>query len=295
MTNTKEKKTKAIGYIRVSTAKQDGDNQGLEKQAGKIRESCAAHGFELLAIHEDTGSAVGAVSDVGRFGLGDTIKAVLQEDAVLVVTDPSRLFRDAKRGKEIFERLKVKVFSVKHGRVLRSKELLAEFDAAEKVAENIALGTKRALSKKAAKGVTLGSPSSKQIANRASVRVRKLKSHDFVEQVAHVLESEPAFRTLTHSALADLLNRKGFVTSRGIPLTAVSVRRYRREAEKVIAEREELERELDLEPFDISSDDLPGADEAVAPSKSSPAAEPVDDDESGEEAMRRLPHFGMFS
>jgi DNA invertase Pin-like site-specific DNA recombinase len=291
MTKTKEKKTKAIGYIRVSTAKQDGDNQGLEKQAAKIQESCAANGFQLLAIHEDTGSAVG---DNARSGLDDTLDTTLQQGAILVVTDPSRLFRNAKRGKEIFDELNVSVFSVKHGRILRKKELLAEFDAAEKVAENIALGTKRALSKKAAEGVTLGSPSSKQIANRASVRVRKMKSHDFVEKIVDVLDSEPAFRTLTHSALADLLNRKGFVTSRGKPLTAVSVRRYRREAEKLIAERDELERDLEHEPFDISSDDLPGADEAVAPSKPSPVAEPVDDDESGEEAMKRLPNFGMF-
>lgn len=294
MTKTKEKKTKAIGYIRVSTAKQDGDNQGLEKQAVKIRESCAAHGLQLLGINEDTGSAVGAVSDVRRLGLGDTINAVLREDAILVVPDPSRLFRNAKRGKEIFDKLNVSVFSVKHDRVLRKKELLAEFDAAEKVAKNIALGTKQALSKKAAEGVILGSPSSKQIANRASVRARKMKSHDFVEKIVDVLDSEPAFRTLTHSALADLLNRKGLVTSRGKPLTQASVRRYRKEAEKLIAERDELERELDLEPFDISSDDLLGADKAVMPSKPSPATKPSDDDESGEEAMKKLPIFGRY-
>ena len=49
------KATKAIGYVRVSTAGQAADGVSLAAQRARIEAAAVAAGLELVAIHADEG------------------------------------------------------------------------------------------------------------------------------------------------------------------------------------------------------------------------------------------------
>jgi len=52
-------KLRLIGYVRVSTARQR-EGYSLEAQKEAIERYCEAHGYELLAIEEESESAIKA-------------------------------------------------------------------------------------------------------------------------------------------------------------------------------------------------------------------------------------------
>ena len=110
--NIKDNNIKAVGYIRVSTQSQGATGEGLEKQATKIREWCKKKGIQLLSIHEDIASAVGDHSYKRRSGLQDAHKQALREHAILVVSDPTRLFRNLTAAGDFLNNLPKKVFSI---------------------------------------------------------------------------------------------------------------------------------------------------------------------------------------
>ncbi|WP_170162703.1 recombinase family protein [Pacificibacter maritimus] len=86
--------------------------EGLEKQAEKIREWCKKKGIQLLTIHEDIASAVGDHSYKRRTGLQDAHKQALREHAILVASDPTRLFRNLTAAVDFLNNLPKKVFSI---------------------------------------------------------------------------------------------------------------------------------------------------------------------------------------
>ena len=87
--------TKAIGYLRVSSAAQAKDGRdGFPRQREAIRSFCAGKRVELLEEHEDAGVS-GTVPLVGREGLSRALERCTELGAgMLVVERADRLGRD---------------------------------------------------------------------------------------------------------------------------------------------------------------------------------------------------------
>lgn len=282
---------KAVGYIRVSTDLQAGDPQQLEAQAQKIRDACLERGFDLLQVYEDVCSAASAGNVSQRRGLSDACLAARDADAILVVTEPTRLFRNVSVAREFFKNSDVKVFSVRDSRVLGFKALISAVRRGEESALAIREGTKDAL----LKGVRRYDTDLTKVRTRAaqaSVRARKLKAYDVVERIAAVIAEDPVFETLTHEAMADLLNRRGILSGAGKAWTRHGVRRHHISAKEAVA----LQRAFDAE---VDQGSLPQADialEATLPVCREQLDAPQDAEAlAEEEEMRALPTFGMFS
>ncbi len=98
-----EKKLKAIGYIRVSTAAQADEGVSLEAQKSKISAWALCNGYELIGIHTDAGLSGGRAEN--RPGLQAAMNAACEHKAALVVYSLSRLARSTKDAIAISERL----------------------------------------------------------------------------------------------------------------------------------------------------------------------------------------------
>lgn len=289
--NIKDNKTKAVGYIRVSTQSQRATGEGLEKQAKKIREWCKKKGIELLGIHEDIASATGDHSYKTRTGLQDAHKLALREQAILVVSDPTRLFRNLTAAGDFLNNLPKKVFSIQQSRYL-SQEGLRKYitKGAENAenAENIAEGTRKALKKVKASNQKLGSPSGLDTSRKASINVRKRRAQKIVEKIAAILEENEAYSDLPNRAFADLLNKRGILTGSGRHWTRDTVLRKRKAAKVFLQERDQLEAELDAEEAAATTSPNPKSlkDNEVALKTEEELAEQAE--------LERNPTFGLF-
>lgn len=267
----------AIGYIRVSTEMQAQDGRALERQAELIRQYAAERHIRLLRICEDVGSAADAYTLVRRTGLQDMARSLEWEDgACLIVSEPSRLFRNVEAAEQWRQTCGVPIISVHHGGALTERQFLDAVRHGEAVAEQIRQGTAVALEKQRKAAKVIGPSGDKRAANRASVKARAARSARIVDMIAHILLEDLAYRELSHKALADLLNRRNVLTGWDRPWTSDGVRRARYEAEKLIRERQELDLEdndtmVRIQPLDADS-------------------APVDE----EAEMWKLPTFGMF-
>ncbi|MRX50436.1 hypothetical protein GI374_08270 [Paracoccus sp. S-4012] len=272
----REPNRRAVGYVRTSTEKQDARDDGLDKQAARIKDECKRVGLDLLTIEADVASVTDPLSFIRRRGLKAAIDLAWKEGAILVVTDGTRLFRNLRDYDEFAKNFQGQVYSLRDGGIVSPKELRAIIASGEQAAKTIRQGTKDALADKKKQGAKLGSPKGLSSATKESARSRFLASQELVERIADVLEEDEAYSALPHGAFADLLNRRAILTNWKRPWTKDSVRRHRRMAEELLAERRALEAELDRE------DQV----EEV------PAEEEVDPDEF---AMKQSPFFGMFS
>lgn len=83
----------AVGYVRVSTARQVEEGGSLEEQRDALAFYAAANGLDLVAVFEDAGIS-GAKDEDRRPGLAAAIDAIKSGAArVLLVRDLSRLAR----------------------------------------------------------------------------------------------------------------------------------------------------------------------------------------------------------
>lgn len=105
----------AVGYCRVSTAKQVKGGTSLEQQAEAIPGYCQQHGLQLLEVHQDAGISG---RKANRPGLQAALEQVLQVKGTLVVPSVSRLGRSVRDVAELTQRLHdagVRVVFVKEG------------------------------------------------------------------------------------------------------------------------------------------------------------------------------------
>ena len=271
----------AIGYIRVSTDMQNEGDYALERQAEKIRRSCAERGITLTTIYEDTASAVDAFSLERRPSLTEATARAARENACLIVPEPTRLFRNVEVAESWLDSHDVPVFSVRDNMILTRSQILEAVEAGAKVAQATSDGTVDALNKKRAADVTLGSKADRTAANAASKRARAQGSSRVVDTIARVLLEDQAYRDLSHRALADLLNRRRILTGWKRPWTADGIKRQRKLAEARIQEW------IDIEDEDVSAEYL-----ATEVEKPEPA--PVLEPQTDEEIMKALPNYGKF-
>ena len=307
MTISKDKITKAVGYIRLSTDKQAADDQNFEKQAEKIRKACKRRGLTVLTICEDTGSGADPLGGIRREGLVDAVNRARSERAVLVITEPTRLFRNVEAAREFLAKLDVPVFSVRDGRFMKAPALLRAIDRGEASVHAIRQGTVEAMAKKNKNhSPDLSNAAVRSLAAKKSAEVRTRKSDNIAMQIAQILRSDPAYRDLSNRALADLLNRQRLLTGWQRPWTQNSIRFARKKAMDLIEMMDEVDNmddRLDLVPDQavatVSVDIVPISSQGVAekdephPVTSAENSDDVEDDD-GMEQLRKLSGFGVF-
>lgn len=151
------------GYIRVSTDKQDTENQKLG-----INDKAKMLGFEIQEWISDDG--VSGAKEPDDRKLGKLLKAIKQDD-VIIASELSRLGRKLFMVMRILEHcmnVNAKVYTVKDGYELgdniQSKVLAFAFGlAAEIEREMIQMRTKEGLKNKVKQGVLLGRPMKDEI------------------------------------------------------------------------------------------------------------------------------------
>ena len=94
---------KAVGYVRVSSSKQAAEGVSLAAQRERIAGWCAANGYELERVYEDSGVSGGRADN--RPGLGACLGHACRTKAALVTYALSRVARSTRDALAISERL----------------------------------------------------------------------------------------------------------------------------------------------------------------------------------------------
>jgi DNA invertase Pin-like site-specific DNA recombinase len=202
----------AIGYIRVSTARQGRSGLGLEAQQTALVKFCDAEAFKLVETYTETESG----ADDDRPQLSAAIERARKAKLPIIVAKLDRLSRDVHYISGL----------MKHRVPFIVTELGADTDPfllhiyaalAEKERQMISRRTKDALAAARARGVILGGMREKslELQAEAEARAEELRSI-FVELVG-----------LSHRAAARTLNERGVKTATGKPWSPVTVTRVR--------------------------------------------------------------------
>jgi DNA invertase Pin-like site-specific DNA recombinase len=205
---------KAIGYIRVSTAKQANEGISLEAQAAKIRAYCELNDLELLTIIEDAGKTG---TNMTRAGIQEAMQMLQagQADA-LVVYKLDRLSRktaDTLSAIEAIEQAGAAFHSITEK--VDAKSDLGKFFLtttaafAEMESNAISTRTKEALSYKKSQGQHLGGV---PFGYRLNGQVLDFSPQE-TAIIARVVTLRNAGQTLQQ--IADVLNAEGIATKRG--------------------------------------------------------------------------------
>jgi DNA invertase Pin-like site-specific DNA recombinase len=202
----------AVGYIRVSTARQGRSGLGLEAQQAALTRFAEAEGFSLLQTFTETESG----SEDDRPELNAAIEQARTAKAPVIVAKLDRLSRDVAY---IAGLMKSKVpFIVTELGADTDPFLLHIYAAlAEKERAMISRRTKDALAAAKARGVKLGG-------YRHDGSTSKTEALERAEALRPVLAELAA---LSHNAAAKALNERGITTAQGKPWTAMQVSRVR--------------------------------------------------------------------
>jgi DNA invertase Pin-like site-specific DNA recombinase len=189
--------TKAIGYVRASTAEQRQSGLGLQAQRTAIEAACAERGWQLLRIEEDIAS--GAKTD--RPGLKRALEAVESGEAdCIVVLRLDRLSRSVADFARMLQRFPRGLVCLDLGidPSTPAGEMTATVVAAMAQLERRLIGerTKEALAQKRAQGVRLGRP-------------REI-SQETIDRISEMYEAG-----LSVAAIARRLNEENVPTPRG--------------------------------------------------------------------------------
>lgn len=282
------------------------DDQNFERQAQRIRKACERRGLTLLGIFDDQASGADPLGAFRREGLIDAASRARAEKAVLVIPEPTRLFRNVEAARDFLSKLDVPVFSVREGRFLKGPALLRGIARGEASVHAIRLGTVEALAQKKAEGVEFSNAEVRKKAAKKSADVRSQQAENIAMRVAVILQSDPAYRDLSNRALADLLNRQRILTGWRRPWTEHSVRGARKKAMELIKMMEEVDHMDD--GLDLVTDqvgDAVAVDAAPISSQGTAArdgthrikaSETDDSDDAIDEIeqLRKLPGFGVY-
>jgi DNA invertase Pin-like site-specific DNA recombinase len=227
---------RALGYIRVSTEEQARDGNGLMKQIARIQQEAFARGLTLIGIYEDIGSAVGSGSFYARSDLQGVISAAKREGIPIIVSKLDRLSREPKSLNGILNLDSVEIISCepKEMRSRRSRRLTAK--KAKLTAKNISEGTRRAFKERKDRGEKFGYPETLVEGRKSSIRVRKLRSAEIVDNVAIFINRTPGLVDRTAQEIAEALNKGGIKTSQGMSWHKDNIREVLRRAKKLIDE-----------------------------------------------------------
>ena len=203
----------AVGYIRVSTARQGRSGLGLEAQQAALARFCEAEGFTLASTYTETESG----SDDDRPELNAAIERARKAKGPVIVAKLDRLSRDVAY---ISTLMKSKVpFIVAELGADTDPFLLHIYAAlAEKERAMISRRTKDALAAARARGVLLGGMRDKSIELREEAMERAEALRPVFDELAG----------LSANAIARELNARKIPTPKGGTWRATTVIRVQR-------------------------------------------------------------------
>jgi DNA invertase Pin-like site-specific DNA recombinase len=177
--------SKVIGYLRVSTLKQE-----IESQKTEIVDYCKRNGFKVDRWVKVEMSSRKSMKERGI----EDLLAKLKKDDTLIVSELSRLGRSIQEVVWIVNKLidkKVKFIAIKQGLVIngendmQTKVMVTMFSLfAELERDLISMRTKNGLVKAKQKGVKLGNP--RDLREYDHIRVKK--ADDFAESLRSTLK-----------------------------------------------------------------------------------------------------------
>jgi DNA invertase Pin-like site-specific DNA recombinase len=203
----------AVGYIRVSTAKQGRSGLGLEAQQAALTKFAEAEGFRFLKTFTEMESG----ADDDRPELAAAVAAARKAKAPILIAKLDRLSRDVHYISGL----------MKHRVPFIVTELGADTDPfllhiyaalAEKERRMISQRTKDAMAAARARGVQLGG-------HRAQSDITKAEAQQRAESLRGVFEGLSA---LSATKAAEELNRRGVPTAAGGKWQALQVIRVRK-------------------------------------------------------------------
>ena len=213
---------KYVAYLRVSTLKQGYSGLGLEAQ----KEIIQNHLHEITPIAEYTEIESGRKTDKGRPQLRNALEHCRKEGAVLIVAKLDRLARNVSFLSSLLEN-DVEIvfcdFPQANKLVLHILAAISQYEA-----ELIATRTRQALAAKRAKGTKLGNPEhllnkhEEAIANSNNTNREKAKANPNNKRAVALLKVL-VNQDITLNQMAEILNREGFVTSKGFQFSPSTI------------------------------------------------------------------------
>jgi DNA invertase Pin-like site-specific DNA recombinase len=210
---------KFVCYFRVSTKKQGISGLGLEAQKATAQKYIADNAGEEIASFKEVES--GKKSD--RVQLKEAIQTCKKHDATLLVAkldrlsrDPSFLFTLQDSGLKFIccDMPEADKFTIGIMIVMAQKER-----------DDISRRTKAAFAAKRARGEKLGNPEFDKVL-KLGLKARKQQAKEFADEMAPVIKDIRA-KALVFSlnGIAQVLNRRGYKTTRGKEFKAQQVKR----------------------------------------------------------------------
>ena len=218
---------KIIAYYRVSTGKQGHSGLGLEAQREAVNSYARSH--QLQIADEFTDIKSGSKND--RTELGKALRKCRLSGDMLVIAKLDRLSRNALFLMELLES-KVKFVCADmpeaNDLTVGMMAVLAEYER-----KLISERTKAALKAAKARGVKLGNPNIRAIANQSTAKAcqanvlrAKQRNAELLEVINEIEQENGA--PLTHREMAAKLTAAGYRTARGCEMSAMAVTRAKR-------------------------------------------------------------------
>lgn len=219
--------SKAVSYIRVSTAQQGKSGLGIEAQRETIARFCEAEGIEIIAEHVEVETGKGSDALARRPMLSEALAEAKRNDCPVVVAKLDRLSRDV----AFISGLMAKrvPFVVAELGADTDPFVLHLFAAlAEKERALISARTRSALAAAKARGTKLGNPDI-TTARKAAHDAIRANADAFAANVLPVIREVQATGASLRQ-IAAALNARGIPTARGGRWAATQVRDYLRRA-----------------------------------------------------------------
>jgi DNA invertase Pin-like site-specific DNA recombinase len=225
----------AVGYMRVSTAKQGEKGISLELQQSAIYRFAESAGLTVVAVYSDVASGRGRRSIHRRAGLRKAFEACRDYDAHLVVWDWSRLSREASTEEELLNLLPPpeRVHSIGDDESFESAQKHARISHAQEQRDAISKRTKVAMDERKRSGKQFGNLDIKTVQESGRDAWSRI-SEDIARSIADVLRSLPERKALRRCDIADELNRRGLLTGHGLLWNASRLREPLQRAEELL-------------------------------------------------------------
>jgi DNA invertase Pin-like site-specific DNA recombinase len=216
--------TKAVAYIRVSTAQQGRSGLGIEAQRDTIQRFAAAEGLELLAEFVEIETGKGSDALDRRLQLSAALSAARRADCPVIVSKLDRLSRDvAFIAGLMAQRVPFMVADLGSNPDPFMLHLWAAL--AEKERNVIAQRTRDALAQAKANGKQLGNRTNLAEAQAIGRQVVADQAQQRAENILPVIREIQGAGCSTLREIAEVLNRRGIQTARGAEWTAMAVKR----------------------------------------------------------------------
>ena len=197
---------KVVGYVRVSTRKQEESGISIDGQTDLLRDYARRRKLDLVGIYDDAASGYSRGS-ASRGGLVSAISRARADGIPILVVSIDRLSRSPAVLK-LLDVPGLKILSVKEGRVGKER-LRTLVKAAETQSAEIARRSTKAAANRKAQGRTSGNATNLQAGQRRGAVQNMQRSAQKVRDLADVVLARPELRSFSWAERAAALNDAG--------------------------------------------------------------------------------------